>query len=305
MSFVEITKEAFSYFLLVLHIVSIGLHCLGIYLLLNLKHEKSNQPIILMNLSTAEIFMSAFDLVYNVMLKQKIGGNISEYFYIIQCTCFVIPSFLILTFLALDRFFEVYLNLKYPIYFSRKTVLRWLLACWMLGLIQGVIMVTLQVVCDIGALRYIFVILFPFFEFIFFTVAVTAYSYLYIKYRKMQRKVPSLQHTSMVFRRRKMFVPTLILFTFFLFAIIPDQLHLFMFYVYRRGSDLMMSIILTLYVTGFICDACIYIFLQKGVRILLMKKLCIRRSNCNLCWPRSKTDLRNGCTEYLGTQLSN
>ena len=105
MSAVEITKEVFWYLLLVLHIVSIGLHCLGIYLLLNLNHEKSNQPVILMNLSIAEIFMSAFDLVYNIMIKLKIDRNISEYFYIIQCTCFVIPSFLILTFLALDRFF--------------------------------------------------------------------------------------------------------------------------------------------------------------------------------------------------------
>ena len=279
MSAVEITKEVFWYLLLVLHIVSIGLHCLGIYLLLNLNHEKSNQPVILMNLSIAEIFMSAFDLVYNIMIKLKIDRNISEYFYIIQCTCFVIPSFLILTFLALDRFFEVYLNLKYPIYFSRKAVLRWLSACWFLGSIQGVIMVILQVVYGIRSLRYIFVILFPFFELIFFTVAFVAYSYLYIKYRKMQRKVHSLQHTSLVFRRRKMFVPTLILFTFFLFVIIPDQLHLFMFYVCKKGSDLMMHIILTLYVTGFICDACIYIFLQKSIRNLLMKKLGLRRSS--------------------------
>ena len=88
------------------------------------KPQKSNEPIILMNLSMAEIFMSAFDLAYNIMLKVKIGQNISEYLYIIQCTCFVIRSFLILTFLALNQFFEVYLNLKYPIYISRKTVLR-------------------------------------------------------------------------------------------------------------------------------------------------------------------------------------
>ena len=73
-----------------------------------------------------------------------------------------------------------------------------------------------------------------------------------------------------------MFVPTLILLTFFLFAIMPDQLHLFMFYLYKRGSDLMMIIILMLYVTGFISDACTNIFLQNSICILLMKKLGLR-----------------------------
>ena len=75
------------------------------------------------------------------------------------------------------------------------------------------------------------------------------------------------------FKKRKFFVPTLIIFTFFLFAIIPDQLHLFLFYIYDIGSVTFLNAILLLYVVGFICDAAIYIFFQKTTYAILCKKL--------------------------------
>lgn len=260
---------------LILHVISILLHTLGIYLLRQQTLNTSNQIPLLLNLSIAEIFMSVFDFTYNILQHSNVDKNTTEYFYTIQCTCFVISYFLILIVLTLDRFFEVYLNITYPVYFSRKIVSRCLAVCWIIGFTLCFLLVMLRYTINIDSLRVVFLILFPTFESIFFTVAVFTYGYIFKKYRKANlSQVKGGSNTSLqrrTFKRRKFFVPTLIIVTFFFFAIIPDQLHLFLFYLYDAGSNKALDAILTLYVIGFICDALIYIFFPKGNRTMLKK----------------------------------
>ena len=265
-----------NYSLFILHSIAISLHCLGIYLLSHqIKQDRSHQVPILMNLSIAEIFMSAFDVAYNIMISYGVEEDINIYVYTIQCTCFVISNFLILTVLALDRFFEVYLNITYPIFFTKQVVQRCLVGCWVIGFTLGILLCTLRYTMGINTLDVVFRILFPFFEIVFFSCAVVSYSYIYMKYRQMMRNQShsSGNNNNNSFKKRKFFVPTLIIFTFFLFAIIPDQLHLFLFYIYNIGSNTFLNTILLLYVVGFICDASIYIFFQKTTYSILRKKL--------------------------------
>ena len=80
-----------------------------------------------------------------------------------------------------------------------------------------------------------------------------------------------------VFRRRNFFAPTLILFTFVLFVVIPDTLNLFFHYAETiKLSEDTQNILLCLYSLGFIMDGFIYIFLQKHLRNMLLK-VCSRR----------------------------
>ena len=74
--------------------------------------------------------------------------------------------------------------------------------------------------------------------------------------------------------RRNFFAPSLIILTFVLFVILPDIVNLLLFYVYGIGTVLHSNILLTMYVCGFIADAIIYIFLQRKLRRLLIRKIC-------------------------------
>lgn len=264
-------EQALTYFLFALHSISISLHILGIYLLsFQIKKDRSHQVSIMMNLSIAEIFMSVFDVTYNIMVSRNVDKNIREYVYTVQCTCFVISCFLILTVLTLDRFFEVYLNITYPVFFTKKVLQRCLISCWIIGFSLGLILCVLRYTIQIDTLDVVFRILFPAFEIIFFSCAVVTYTYIYSKFRKLSHD-PNKSRNEKI-GKKKFFVPTLIIFTFFLFAIIPDQLHLFLFYIFNIGSNILLNIILVLYVIGFICDAVIYIFFQKTTYNILCKK---------------------------------
>jgi len=266
------TASALTITLFVLHSIAITLHCLGIYLLSHqIKKDRSHQVPIMMNLSIAEIFMGLFDVAYNIMIGEGVTKDITDYFYTIQCCCFVISCFLILTVLTLDRFFEVYLNITYPIYFTKRVVHICLFCCWAVGFSLGIILCSLKYAIGINTLDVVFRFLFPLFELFFFVSAVVTYSYIYSKFRRLSRD-PNLNSKNTL-KKRKFFVPTLIIFTFFLFAIIPDQLHLFLFYIYDIGSNTFLNAILLLYVVGFICDAAIYIFFQKTTYKILRRKL--------------------------------
>jgi len=265
---------ALGYILFVLHSIAISLHLLGIFLLSQqIKKDRSHQVPIMLNLSIAEIFMSVFDVAYNIMIVNGVDENISIYVYTVQCTCFVVSCFLILTLLTLDRFFEVYLNITYPVFFTRRVVYMCLLSCWLIGFSLGILLCSLRYAIGIDTLDVVFKVLFPGFEIIFFSSAVITYSYIYSKFRKLSRDPIRNASSSQSLKKRKFFVPTLIIFTFFWFAIIPDQLHLFLFYIYGIGSTTFLNAILLLYVIGFICDAVIYIFFQKTTYKILRKFL--------------------------------
>jgi len=293
-----------NYLLFVLHSIAISLHCLGIYLLSHqIKQDRSHQVPILMNLSIAEIFMSVFDVAYNIMISYNVEANINIYVYTIQCTCFVISNFLVLTVLALDRFFEVYLNITYPIFITKQVIHRALFGCWSIGFTLGIILCTLRYTMGINTLDVVFRILFPFFEILFFSCAVCSYSYIYMKYRQMSRNQAKTTNNNNSFKKRKFFVPTLIIFTFFLFAIIPDQLHLFLFYIYDIGSNTFLNTILLMYVVGFICDAVIYIFFQKTTYSILRKKLKLLSNKNNVAPETVATDKHDRRGSELVTEM--
>ena len=111
-----------------------------------------------------------------------------------------------------------------------------------------------------------------------------------MKYRQMSRNQAKTTNNNSSFKKRKFFVPTLIIFTFFLFAIIPDQLHLFLFYIYDIGSNTFLNTILLMYVVGFICDAVIYIFFQKTTYSILRKKLKLLSNKNNVAPETVATD---------------
>ncbi|XP_057303557.1 uncharacterized protein LOC130640955 isoform X1 [Hydractinia symbiolongicarpus] len=294
--------------------IAITLHCLGIYLLICLKHKRRNQDTVILNLSIAEIAMSLFDLTQNILSRgNSVTSTNIRYLTIAQCSFFVLPSFLIMILLTLDRFFEVYLNLQYFIYFNKKKTRILLALCWLTGLVCGIVLLSLKKFYE-DTSTIIYKYIFPVTEGVFFVVAVVTYTYLYKKFRLVRRH-PSTESVNRStkatapksgLRGRNFFAPLLIIATFLIFVMVPDVTNLILFYILETGTNLHSNILLLFYAIGFTCDALIYIFLQKHIRDILMLKLNLKKRKTGDVFSRAAVVRRHDKSRpiELGNQTS-
>ena len=184
----EVGKNFLTNIPIPLYIISITLHITGIFLLTTQRSRRRNQDIIILNLSICELWMSICDLVQNILMRSGQGSYIMksqgyQYLILVQCTFFVLPSLLFMIVLTVDRFFEVYLNIRYYIYFSRKKVTVIIVVCWLVGMLLAVTLFAWKWKRPLDATSVIYQYLLPTVEGVFLIIAATTYSYIYKKYR--------------------------------------------------------------------------------------------------------------------------
>lgn len=303
-------EKWFVNFPIPLYFISIILHSMGLHVLVSLRGARTCQDTILMSLSISEIFMSICDLAQNTLSRFTFHTNEPiNYLTIVQCTLFVIPSFLTIIVLNIDRFLAVRLNIKYTLYITKFKTRMQLFACWSIGVTSLVIITSLRATMYPKIAHIIFKYIFPAIEGVVLLTGTFSYSYIYKKTRENRRRNssvhnvhipnlgpsdtepsnsrsskprpsiarpskarPSIARQNITRRRRILFAPFFILLTFFTFAVIPDIVNLMIFYVYPKvGTNLHANILLTFYVVGFISDALIYMFLQRHIRTRLKR----------------------------------
>lgn len=280
-------------FVLVLLIIAVFLHVLGIYLLIAIRNRRSIQDVIIMSFSITEIFMACFDVTENIMSRwcHKLDKNMNLV-TITSCSLFVIPNFLILIVLTLNRFFEVYLNIKYEIYFDKRKIRYMLMGCWGSGIAVGCVLIPLRILDhQIGYI--IFKYMFPIIQGVVLLIAIPVYIYIYNRIKENHRSIPQPriagQSPPPAIKRKKFFLPFLIILSFFLFVVIPDITNLLLFYVYETGVHWHAQVLYIFYTCGYTCDALLYIFLQKHLRERCKREL--QRCCCCFCCQR-ETGLR-------------
>ena len=174
-----------------LYATSVLLHSIGIYLLFCKRHRR-NQDIILIHLSISEIGINIFDITQNIMTRSQNNKRVVSYLIVINCSFFVIPFLLIVILLTVDRFLEVFLNIKYQIYFNKSKTVILLLSGWGIGLFTGVPLIWMKWRYDTKVRHIIYRVMFPLYESIFLIIATCTYTYIYKKYRESLRHRPSL-----------------------------------------------------------------------------------------------------------------
>jgi hypothetical protein len=356
---------------LLFYSIAVVLHSIGIMLLTKVRRRR-NQDLIILHLSVSELFMCLLDIAQNILMRDRYMRRSTEvaiaYVIIVNCCFFVVPSFLIIITLTVDRLLEVLLNIKYQLYFTKFTVKVVLASNWMFGAALGAILISMKMTHGTKVRLFIFMIVFPVLQSIFLVLAFITYGYIYKKFRKkfkshfLGKVAPTAQTDSKVnsesvtttdsndnnentktnleiveygsqnsfeeitkkkerntrtyplwkvhfghakrvvvltlssttckdnnnnqnknkqkkpsvFQKRNFFAPTLILFTFILFVLIPDTFNLFFHYMETiKWSEDTQNILLCFYSLGFIMDGLIYIFLQKHLRNMLLK-VCSR-----------------------------
>ena len=203
--------------------------------------------------------------------------------------------FFVMAFVTLDRLAEVKLHLKYPIYCTTKRTINILLLGFTITvlLFLGLLIVYLiDKTPDKTDLRNWQCVLFNYvltiLQFIFLIIAFITYIYIFKKLHKnrlvSQKIIKQLNKNPLQDRdskktqsypKIKIFVPSFIILTFILFAIIPHYLFLgFTIWRSTEGAEEFFQLIPILYFLGWCLDPIIYIFSIKSIQQTIRR--CIK-----------------------------
>ena len=259
------------------------LHALGLIVLLKTPSQELGltNKLYFINLSIAELVLSVTGILHRVLSK--------EIFSIIKMVQYLFGScvmYLVMIFLTLDRFFRVYLNIKFQLYWSdfRTTVL--LVTLWSF---ECVLFASAFLIGVKHAL-YMASFIFPIFDFIFLVTAVSTYSYIFTKILANSREqnkarisaqtessntsTTSTNTTNKNRTRGKLMIGKqflsifLLVLTFVLFTIVADGIHGYHF-VFKKSTKVCPTIetmTIVMYSLSYTADVIIYVFGSKYVR---------------------------------------
>jgi len=268
---------------IIIDVISLATHSFGLFLLLYKvrasQNFSENQRYLLIQLSLGElIYLLLFSMSDGLTAIVNNGGadNITLTTMLgIVNTILNLPCFLVLIIamlaITIDRFLSVYLNIRYPPVCTLKSVKIILGVCRVLILLLAIlILVFYQQTSyfDMIAKEYVW----PLSDGLFLIVAFVTYTYFLKKIKENRNKVKQI--TSSVTTKKSLrsrtllksfFVPSILIGTFILFIVIPDQV--FFWYNLLEVSmhiDVEISITM-LFKLCYLSDAVVYIFLQKEI----------------------------------------
>ena len=258
------------------------LHIVGLCLISKIKICQCNQRLLIINLAAIEMVGSWYSVLTDAVVigrKWNMYWEQTHIFFVF--TLYTVIRLAVLN-IIMDRFLDIFLNLKYPLYITKKFISGVLTAQW-ITMISAAILFTLLVKFDIYPLHdfYYFLTYFHLSLDILITlVAMVTYTYFFFRVRSIMST-----HTQGVSRNKQMLwknfkVPLLMIASYILFNVtatvmkvvalqrlISRNYHFDELFVLLTGLS---GILDTL---GWISDGLIYIFLQKKIRGILTSKL--------------------------------
>ena len=267
------------------------LHITGLVLLS--KEEKrninGNQKYLIIALSITElafVVSSAIheSIFYTVETRTDIIGLCASFYCIIVIA---IAYYFIMFAITLDRFLEIRLNIKYHLYWNKnRTKNTLILVCCILNVAWVVLLCIIfsyqqpALVLNIHQKSYqiFFTYLTPVIDTMFVTFATIVYSYIFFKLYKNRKAEQTIitqvrrneKNTNISLKVNRYRVPFWIILTFIVFFIFPNILQQISFF-YPDFHEYFDSVFYTLYRTGHIADAVIYIFTLNIVKAKLRK----------------------------------
>ena len=237
---------------------------------------QGSQKILLIALCVTELTYAVVNLgaISFAFMEMK---DVYEELLILIFPCLLLLHAFLMYLITVDRFLEIYLNIKYNIVWSpKKTMFVILLALTLsfLSLIPSYV---------IGLQKMIFfsnVYIFPILEAIFIIAASVVYNYIIkkvLQYRRnntrlrkqLQENHKGVHHTNFK-NPLKIFAPALIIVTFVLFLVGSNVVAVFA--TFKKAKRDVKIIPFILLPAGFVADAVIYIFNLISVRLSLRRK---------------------------------
>ena len=249
--------------------LSTALHITGIILLYKSKGGLLNQRLLTLNLAIAEMSFCLLKVVrYTSFLVEPSLATV--YISILLCIdaiLFCATRFAMLH-ITIDRFLDIWLNIKYPLYMSNKNLRLVMIFQWILAFIFSathILLVRFNLISK-NTVRTIRLCL----DMIILIAGVLTFMYLFIKVRNILQEDTNQgrQKNRMSSIWLKFKIPMLMVATFIIFNISGSIWH------FGRTNSYGYIAFHVLSICGWCSDALIYIFLQKRVRYLLPFKCC-------------------------------
>ena len=270
---------------ILLDALALLLHGLALTLLMTLKNQilRGSQKLLLITLCVTELIYAVVDITYKT-LQLLFGMNTIYYsFWVFNVITIVLMYISVMTLLTIERFLEIYLNIKYGLLctpIKTKFVLLSICIICFLAFIPG-LLISLNNPIYVG--RTLVRFIYPVFELCFIIVATISYFYItkqvYKHRTKTKRLEKQLRQNNKVFHKKKLpsnkfrvFVPTLIVVTFILFTVVPNTLKL-CYSLQILTADFVVEIAYIMIPVGFIVDAVIYIFYLEAVRLKIRRMI--------------------------------
>ena len=271
---------------IVLNFIVIIVHIIALRLLLSVDENnvRGTQKLLLIALCVTELVFTILDIGTKAFYLMGIN-LIPRVCWMLSVTSGIIMYIFIMIMITVDRLLEIYLNIKYHLYWCVKKT-KWVLTTVLVtSLLLGIpaVIVGLNDPCQIVEILSLYV--YPPLEVIFIIIASCTYVYIF-KQIQRHKKVSNrterqLSGNSTVTYRRsssnrfRIFVPTLIIITFIFFTIGPNIIKL-CFFIGIIKTDDEVHIAYLFIPIGFIADPLIYILNIKSVRRRLQR--IIRRT---------------------------
>ena len=261
------------------------LHGLGLYTLLKVKINLLNQKILVTSLALVEFVLSLHQVVSHAV---KLCGHWSVTWEYIDTlnkwfSYFIIK--VIVLHIILDRFAEIYLNVKYPLYMNEKRTKVIVISVWAVSAISAGTITILSVYHYVhdDQIKLIGATFLTILDFLILITAISTYTYFFLKVRSIKQEESKANrlstHQTNALLWEKFRVPTFMVVTYLLFNITGTILSIIGSFAVPDEDTvtIIYTIAFLLDVPAFLADACIYLFLQKEVRQRLLMQ--VKRSN--------------------------
>ena len=271
---------------IILFLITLCLHLTATFILSALDDDQMSQRVIFLNLCIIEVLLSMNHLVFSVSSfypaeKQKDWYDVLN---IVQWDGLWVVYLLIMMLVTSDRFCEVYLNIKYQRYFSRRSIFVAIAACWLCGAVMTIIVLILRFEHNFDYEFVTYTWVFQVLDGILVVWTISVYAYFYSISRRAKKKFPVPlpsygmervpKRENINFQRPTFLVPIFIVTTFVCFMYIPDIIYVCLLLGKNRQIDNLKDCIYILYSICMSSDAFIIFYFNRAARIRLMKIIC-------------------------------
>ena len=274
---------------------NIMIHSIGCYLLVTI--HKNGRPTVqslsIINLSASELLASIIVSTHGMLRFLPVADDslitvneVSYYFSLVLISGVCFNFYMAMYYIAADRFLGIWLNITYPVYCDVSKAKKIIIATWLVSVIFSISLCVTYKLTGVRFELYISLYFLTALDFVFLLLAFTTYGFIFYTCSRKSR-VRSHQGSrdgsvtveeGTTAPRFKLYCTCIILILSFLLLIVVPHL-CFVFFVWMRRSRQEMEVLVTVsmicYALSDTVNAFTYVFLQKKVRFLLLKKIRI------------------------------
>ena len=279
-----------------LNVVTVMLHGLGCYLLISQYRFGLHTPqqLYLINLAVSEGTTNFLQLLINYEGKHLHNSTTihtwQHYVKTMRGYGFVTVYFLTMIYLTLDKLLDIYLNIKYHLYWNEYRTKNLIVTTWIVTLSSAVTASIVYHFTGFDVHETLDLNIYPKFDVVFLIVAGTTYPLIFHKYKQSrapphlirlitQSSMEEAVETFKVFKQSRFYIPLLLTVSFTMFMVIPEFVNFSQVVSGHKHCDdsVLMICLRILWTMSYLVDAIIYIWIRTSVRKLLKRKLRKRR----------------------------